>query len=87
MSLFENEELTSCKFSIESLLMLPPVQFENIVLALLQKMGLKASATKISGDGGIDVIAVNEQPITGGKYVVQCKRYALGNKVIIYERS
>ena len=27
------------------------------------------------------MIATNEQPITGGKYIVQCKRYAPGNKV------
>lgn len=68
-------------YSLESLLTLDAVQFENLVNMLLTKMGLIASTTKRSGDGGVDIIATNEQPILGGKYVIQCKRYAPGNKV------
>lgn len=44
-------------------------------------MGLKATTTKASGDGGVDIIATNEQPILGGKYVIQCKRYGAGNNI------
>lgn len=39
-------------------------------------MGLRAEMTKASGDGGIDIVAVLDQPVLGGKYLVQCKRFA-----------
>ena len=68
-------------FDIDSLLKLSPVEFEELIKTLLTKMQFKASTTKVSGDGGIDIIARNEQPIVGGKYVVQCKRYKLGNNI------
>ncbi|HJX50677.1 MAG TPA: restriction endonuclease [Candidatus Nanoarchaeia archaeon] len=68
-------------FSIESLQSFDPIEFENIAKALLIKMGFNATTTKASGDGGIDIIAINEQPIIGGKYVIQCKRYATGNNI------
>lgn len=66
---------------IESLQALNPVDFEHLIKALLDSMGFSASTTKATGDGGIDVIAFNEQPIIGGKYVIQCKKYATGNNV------
>lgn len=62
--------------NINSLLDFSPVAFENLVVDLLAKMGFEAMTTKISGDGGIDVIAVSKQPIIGGKYLIQCKRYS-----------
>lgn len=68
-------------WDIESLQRLSPTEFENLVKAVLIKMGFNATTTKASGDGGVDVLAVNEQPIIGGKYVIQCKRYATGNNV------
>lgn len=68
-------------FEIDNLLKLSPREFEELIKALLIKMQFKASTTKISGDGGIDIIALNEQPIVGGRYVIQCKRYAPGNNV------
>ena len=63
--------------NIDSLQALDPVDFENIVKVLLNRMGFNATTTKASGDGGIDLIAVNEKPIISGKYVIQCKRYAI----------
>src|SRR4030042_6996045 len=68
-------------FNLESIQSLDPIEFENLVKALLIKMGFNATTTKASGDGGIDIIAINEQPIIGGKYVIQCKRYATGNNI------
>ena len=56
-----------------------PLVFEDLIKSLLNKMGLIAETTKASYDGGIDVVAVSQNPITGGRFVVQCKRY---NKVI-----
>jgi hypothetical protein len=68
-------------FNLESIQSLDPIEFENLVKALLIKMGFNATTTKASGDGGIDIIAINEQPIIGGKYLIQCKKYAIGNNV------
>lgn len=67
--------------NLESLYSLDPIEFENIVKALLMKMGFNATTTKASGDGGVDIVAINEQPIIGGKYVIQCKRYGMGNNI------
>lgn len=65
----------------ENLYSLDPIEFENMVKALLIKMGFNATTTKASGDGGIDIVAINEQPIVSGKYVIQCKRYKTGNNI------
>lgn len=67
--------------TIEALQSLEPTEFENLVSTLLVQMGFNVSTTKASGDGGIDIVAINEQPIVGGQYIVQCKRYATGNNV------
>jgi len=53
-----------------------PLEFEELVRRLLERMGFEASLTKRSHDGGIDVEAINPSPIVGGKVLVQCKRYA-----------
>ena len=52
------------------------IEFENLCKNLLEKMNFEVSTTKQSGDGGIDLIAYNHQPLLEGKYVVQCKRYS-----------
>jgi restriction system protein len=39
-------------------------------------MGFRTQVTKASGDGGIDIVAVLDKPITGGRYLFQCKRFA-----------
>jgi|GEM_PF-4955064 len=53
-----------------------PLEFERLVSELLSRMGYITQLTKSSHDGGIDVIAMNPQPLVGGKVVVQCKRYS-----------
>jgi hypothetical protein len=67
--------------NIDNLLTLAPREFEELIRTLLTKMQFNASVTKISGDGGIDIIALSEQPIVGGRYVIQCKKYSPGNNV------
>ncbi|KKS41684.1 MAG: Restriction endonuclease [Candidatus Gottesmanbacteria bacterium GW2011_GWB1_43_11] len=52
-----------------------PFTFEELISSLLNKMGLVAVTTQHSYDGGIDVIAENSNPIIGGRFVIQCKRY------------
>jgi hypothetical protein len=55
--------------------------FERLICRLLDAMEFRAELTKISGDGGIDIIAILDKPIIGGKYLFQCKRYAPDNLV------
>lgn len=52
------------------------IEFEKICQVLVEKMGFTAEITKASGDGGIDIIAYNHQPLLSGKYIIQCKRYS-----------
>jgi restriction endonuclease Mrr len=55
--------------------------FERLISRLLDAMEFRTELTKVSGDGGIDIIAVLDKPIIGGKYLFQCKRYAPDNLV------
>jgi Holliday junction resolvasome RuvABC ATP-dependent DNA helicase subunit len=55
--------------------------FERLISALLARMEFRTQMTKASGDGGIDIVAVLDKPIIGGKYLFQCKRYAPDNLV------
>ncbi len=48
---------------------------------MLQNRGLTVEVTGGPGDEGVDIIARDITPITGGMYLVQCKRYALDRKV------
>ena len=50
-------------------------EFEEVVSRLLYKMGFEVETTKVTGDGGIDIIAKSEKPIIEGRYIIQCKRH------------
>lgn len=52
------------------------IEFENVCKQVFENMGFDVETTKASGDGGIDLIAYNHQPLLSGKYIVQCKRYS-----------
>ncbi|MFJ9467612.1 restriction endonuclease [Streptomyces caniferus] len=52
-----------------------PIAFENLIAELFRAMGMQAVTTQRSGDGGVDVDALDPDPIRGGKIVVQVKRY------------
>jgi Restriction endonuclease len=58
--------------------------FENLIARLLESMGLEVQQTKLTGDGGVDILAHSKEPVTGGLFVVQCKRYegSVGEPVI-----
>jgi restriction system protein len=58
-----------------ALLEMDPIDFEELVARLFQSLGFQVATTARTGDGGIDVEAVNPDPITGGRVVVQVKRY------------
>jgi hypothetical protein len=57
------------------------VDFEKLIAALLARMGFLTEMTRTSGDGGIDIVAKLDKPVIGGRFLVQCKRYAPGNLV------
>ena len=56
-------------------------EFERLIAVLLSRMGFHAEMTKTSGDGGIDIIAMLDKPIFGGRYLFQCKRFTPDNLV------
>lgn len=60
----------------ENINQLSGVEFERVCQQLVENMGFEAETTKASGDGGIDLIAYNHQPLLSGKYIIQCKRYS-----------
>ncbi|MGA4802356.1 restriction endonuclease [Streptomyces lavendulocolor] len=57
------------------LLAMDPVEFEGLVAELFRARGLQAVTTQRSNDGGVDVDAVDPDPISGGSIIVQVKRY------------
>ncbi|MFG2298062.1 restriction endonuclease [Streptomyces sp. NPDC048603] len=57
------------------LFVMDPIEFEDLVAELFRAMGMEAVTTQRSGDGGVDVEAVDPTPIRGGRIVVQVKRY------------
>jgi restriction system protein len=58
------------------LLALRPVEFEHLIRRLFEAIGLKSWVTQQSRDTGIDVIAYDDDPIVGGLYIIQAKRYS-----------
>ncbi|MBH1935302.1 restriction endonuclease [Streptomyces sp. AV19] len=52
-----------------------PVAFEALVAELFRARGMQAVMTTRSNDGGVDVEALDPDPISGGRIIVQVKRY------------
>jgi restriction system protein len=52
------------------------IEFEQLAVTLLRNLGFTAEMTKATGDGGIDIEAVLDRPLVGGRYLIQCKRFA-----------
>ncbi|MFJ4450291.1 restriction endonuclease [[Kitasatospora] papulosa] len=57
------------------LLEMDPIEFEGLVAELFRARGMHAVTTQRSNDGGVDVEAMDPDPISGGKIIVQVKRY------------
>ncbi len=58
-----------------NLLELSPKEFEDFIQNLFAKMGFDTKLYQATGDGGIDCVAYDPHPITGGKFIVQAKLY------------
>ena len=67
---------------LDEILKLTPALFEKLTLRLLNKMGYGGSGvvTKMSGDGGIDVI-ISEDKLGFKNIYIQAKRYAIDNSI------
>ncbi|MFE9412595.1 restriction endonuclease [Streptomyces sp. NPDC006704] len=52
-----------------------PIAFEDLVAELFRARGMQALTTQRSNDGGVDVEALDPDPISGGRIIVQVKRY------------
>ncbi|MFJ8044378.1 restriction endonuclease [Kitasatospora sp. NPDC096147] len=52
-----------------------PLDFEELVAELFRRRGLVTRTTARSGDQGVDVVAEDPDPVTGGLIVIQAKRY------------
>ena len=57
------------------LLALTPTEFEHLIRQLFEAIGMKSWVTQASRDEGIDGVAINADPIVGGLYIFQAKRY------------
>lgn len=51
------------------------VEFENFLAEVLKRMGYDTYTTKVSGDFGVDIMAVRDEK----KYAIQCKHYTTGS--------
>jgi restriction system protein len=58
-----------------NLMELSPAEFESLISNLFSKMGLETRLTQSSRDGGVDCVAFHLDPVLGGKFVIQAKRY------------
>jgi restriction system protein len=70
-----SEPADDAAIGLSDLLALDPVDFEDLVAVLFKAMGMEVMTTERSGDGGVDVRAMDPDPIRGGKLVIQVKRY------------
>lgn len=52
-----------------------PIAFEELIAELFKRRGFRVMTTARSGDEGVDVLAEDLDPLTGGKIVIQAKRY------------
>ena len=61
---------------------IPPRKFEELVASIFKNNGFDVTLTPESRDGGIDIIAVRSDILTGNTlHLIECKRYHPENKV------
>ena len=68
-------DVTSDNDKRPNLLELTPKEFEAFIQNLFTKMGYDTKLYQGSGDSGIDCIAYDPHPTTGGKLIIQAKLY------------
>lgn len=60
------------------------LELEATAKQVLERLGMEARTTQVTGDGGIDIEAHDTRPIFAGKYIVQCKDWEqpVGDSVV-----
>jgi len=77
-----NEELIQyLAANPEKMRELSPRKFEELVADMFHNQGFSVTLTPSVRDGGMDVIAVQKNGIGTVMVIVECKRYAIDNKV------
>jgi restriction system protein len=75
----ESKDILMGVENIPNVSKMPWEDFEHLVRELFERMfsinGSEVRTTKASRDGGVDVIVYDPDPIRGGVFVVQAKRY------------
>ena len=71
----EESDVLSVLDSRPNLMDLNPYEFENLVSNLFNNLGYETKLTRSHKDGGVDAIVFDTRPVTGGKLVIQAKRY------------
>lgn len=75
----EGKDVTSELDDSVNLAAMPWEDFEHLVRQLFAKVfsspGAEVHVTQASRDGGVDAVALDPDPIKGGKIVIQAKRY------------
>jgi restriction system protein len=75
----ENKDVLSEINEVVNLAEIDWKDFEYLVRELFEKVfsvdGSEVKITQASRDGGVDVVAFDNDPIKGGKFVIQAKRY------------
>lgn len=61
--------------SRSDLLALKPAEFEHLIQALFEAIGMTSWVGQTDNDGGVDGVAVNDDPIFGGLCVIHAKQY------------
>lgn len=66
----------------EMLFSIPPRKFEELVASIFKNNGFQVELTPETRDGGIDIIAIRHDIITGNTlHLIECKRHLPENKV------
>ncbi|RKY36920.1 MAG: hypothetical protein DRP72_03620 [Candidatus Omnitrophota bacterium] len=63
------------KINLDTINSMNGYEFENLIGELLKKMEFTIKQTQKTADGGIDIFVYSNEPITGGTYIIQCKRH------------
>jgi len=75
----ESKDVLAQINSVENLATMDWEDFEHLVRQLFERMfsenGAEVKVTQASRDGGVDAVVFDPDPIRGGKFVIQAKRY------------
>jgi restriction system protein len=77
--IIENREVANSLETEENIAAMPWDDFEHLVRQLFEwefgRIGVEVMVTRASRDRGVDAIMYDPDPIRGGKYIIQAKRY------------